>query len=290
MRVSRSEQTMAFEIQAHRGGRAFFPENTLHAFCHAATCGVRVIELDLFVTKDHEVIVSHDPWLSGPLCSDPDGVPLGVDAKGFTLYDMPYADILRFDCGRPHPSFPQQSRIITAKPLLSTVFSEVDTFMLDAGLSGSMVYNLEIKSWPAEDGLLHPPPEQYAALVVQLVVAAGFTSRVRLQSFDWRVIREAWKICPHLCYGLLLDDRANMVPFLSDLGFVPQYLNPHLSLVDRDMFDFLHLQGIKAIPWTVNLPKEMLSMQQVGANGIITDYPELALSLFSSSSMPQSGY
>ncbi|MEI7694757.1 MAG: glycerophosphodiester phosphodiesterase family protein [Chlorobium sp.] len=281
---------MAFEIQAHRGARAFFPENTLQAFCHAATLGVRVLELDLVVSKDHEIVVSHDPWLSGPLCSDPEGEPLRVDERRFPLYEMPYADILRFDCGRPHPSFPLQSRIVASKPLLATVFNGVDTFMAQAGLHGNMVYNLEIKSWPVQDGLLHPSPDRYAALVVQLVVAAALASRVRIQSFDWRVVREAWKISPHLCYGLLLDDRAKMLPFLSNLGFVPQYLNPHSSLVERELFDFLHLQGIKTIPWTVNRPEEMLLMQQTGADGIITDYPEIAVPLFSSCSTQQSGH
>lgn len=274
-----------FEIQAHRGARAFFPENSVQAFCHAATLGVRVVELDLVVSKDHEIVVSHDPWLAAPLCSDPQGEPLSPeDQWRYIIYAMPYADIATFDCGRPHPSFPQQARIITNKPLLTTVFREVDAFMASVGMSGSMLYNLEIKSWPDKDGLFHPPPAPYAKLVVQLVEKAGLSSRVRIQSFDERVVREAWRLNPALCYGLLIDHKNNaedIQRLLTKAGFLPAYLNPHYSLVEHELTDLLHERGIRMIPWTVNAPEAMVAMQQIGADGIITDYPELAIALFS---------
>ena len=125
----------AFEIQAHRGARSFFPENTLQAFCHAVALGIRVLELDLVVSRDHELVVSHDPWLSAPLCSDPQGHPLSMEDRWrYIMYDMQYADIASFDCGLPHPSFPDQVRILACKPLLPTVFREVDTFMASSGM------------------------------------------------------------------------------------------------------------------------------------------------------------
>ena len=64
------------------------------------------------------------------------------------------------------------------------------------------------------------------------------------------------------------------------LGFNPQYVNPHVSLADRDLAEYLHAEGILMIPWTVNSKEDMLAMMHNGADGIITDYPELALSLF----------
>ena len=280
---------MAFEIQAHRGARAFFPENTVQAFCHAAQLGVRVVELDLVVSSDHQVLVSHDPWIAAPLCADSQGDPLLAGDRSRIIYDMSYADIAFFNCGLPHPSFPQQARIRACKPLLATVFREVDAFMADAGLEGAMLYNLEIKSWREKDGLLHPAPERYAALVVQLVEAAGFAARVRIQSFDVRVVREAWRLNPQLCYGLLVDRVENGVKKIAEqiqcslemLGFLPAYVNPHRSLVDRPLVEWLHEQKIMMIPWTVNALEEMLFMQQIGADGIITDHPERALALLS---------
>ncbi|MFZ4524050.1 MAG: glycerophosphodiester phosphodiesterase family protein [Chlorobium sp.] len=273
---------MVFEIQAHRGARSFFPENTLQAFCHAAALGVRVLELDLVVSKDHELVVSHDPWLSAPLCSDPQGHPLSMEDRWrYIMYEMQYADISTFGCGLPHPSFPLQGRVVACKPLLATVFREVDAFMASGGMKGRMIYNLEIKSWPDKDAVFHPSPDKYAALVLQLIQAEGLSSRVRIQSFDSRVIREAWKLNSQLCYGLLID-QANPVPkSLQALGFVPRYVNPHFSLVDREMMDTLHNQNMLVIPWTVNDVEVMLAMKRLGADGVITDYAEQAIALFS---------
>jgi glycerophosphoryl diester phosphodiesterase len=271
---------MVFEIQAHRGARSFFPENTLQAFCKAADLGVRVVELDLVVSKDHKIVVSHDPWLSGPHCSDPYGNPLSTENRQRCIYDMAYRDIAAYDCGLPHPSFPLQQRIASCKPLLSSVFTRVDACMASVGMKGRMVYNLEIKSWPDKDGIFHPSPERYAELVLRLVDASGLSGRIRIQSFDYRVVREAWKLNPKLCYGLLIEEPKNMKQLLQRLGFLPQYVNPHFSLVDREMAEYLHADSIRMLPWTVNSKEDMLAMKHSGADGIITDYPELALSLF----------
>ncbi len=272
---------MAFEIQAHRGGRTQFPENSLQAFCHAVALGIRVLELDVVVSKDHQIVVSHDPWLSAPLCSDPHGHPLSTEDRfRYILYDMVYADIATFDCGLPHTSFPGQVRVATIKPLLSTVFRELEGYMVSMGMKGSVTYNLEIKSWPDKTGIFHPPPARYAALVLQLVEAAGLSLRVRIQSFDYLLLREAWRLNPLLCYGFLIDEAKDMDRILCELDFLPRYVNPHFSLVDREMRDALHEQGIGMIPWTVNRTEEMLAMEQIGAEGIITDYPERAIALF----------
>ena len=271
---------MVFEIQAHRGARSFFPENTLQAFCNAADIGVRVVELDLVVSKDHEIVVSHDPWLSGPHCSDPHGNPLSPEERQRRIYDMAYRDIAAYDCGLPHPSFPLQLRIAACKPLLSSVFTRVDAWMSSVGMKGRMIYNLEIKSWPEQDGIFHPAPDRYAALVVRFVDASGMSDRVRIQSFDYRVVREAWKLNPQLCYGLLIEDPRNMEQALQSLGFLPHYVNPHYSLVDHELAEYLHARSIRMIPWTVNSKEDMLAMRCIGADGIITDYPELAFSLF----------
>ncbi|NMW20388.1 MAG: glycerophosphodiester phosphodiesterase [Chlorobiaceae bacterium] len=270
-----------FEIQAHRGARSFFPENTLQAFCKAVDIGVRVLELDLVVSKDYQIVVSHDPFLSAPLCADASGRPLSnEDWQRYVIFDMAYADIATFDCGLPHPFFPHQQRLVACKPLLGEVFKTVDAYIASKGVTGSMIYNLEIKSWPDKDGIFHPTPDWYAALLLGLVENAGLLSRVRIQSFDYRVVQEAWKINPNLCYGLLIEEKNNKERLLQALGFLPRYVNPHFSLVDRELTDYLHAQKIGMIPWTVNREEEMLAMKHLGAEGIITDYPELAVALF----------
>ncbi|NTU96728.1 MAG: glycerophosphodiester phosphodiesterase [Chlorobiaceae bacterium] len=270
---------MGFEIQAHRGARSFFPENTIQAFCKAALLGVRVIELDLVVSGDLQLVVSHDPWLRGPLCSDPEGMPIAEDDRSRIIFEMSYREIAAFDCGHPHPSFPSQKKVHSCKPLLRDVFSSVDACMAASGSSGQMIFNLEVKSWPGSEGIYHPAPAEYARLVMETVEAAGVRERVRIQSFDYRVVRQAWEMNGEMSYGLLINEREHTVPFLRELGFVPDYLNPRYQLVDRDLVGELHRRGIQVVPWTVNLPDEMLKMKHSGADGLITDYPERALCL-----------
>ncbi|MEI8031734.1 MAG: glycerophosphodiester phosphodiesterase family protein [Chlorobiaceae bacterium] len=265
---------MTFEIQAHRGARSFFPENTLQAFCKAAELKVRVVELDLVVSRDSRIVVSHDPWIAIPSSS---GTP-----RHLIIHEMDYADVAAFDCGIPDPSFPGQMRVRACKPLLSEVFGAVEARMAELSMTERMSYNLEIKSWPGSDGALHPSPERYAELVVDEVMAAGLSGFVRIQSFDDRVVREAWKINPALSCGILVDEGASLEEIegrLSTLGFKPRYVNPHFSLVDRKLATFLHRQGIEMIPWTVNRREEMQAMLRCGADGIITDFPEKALAL-----------
>src|SRR5262245_43512355 len=54
--------SFAFDLQAHRGGRGLRPENTLPAFANALDIGVDTLELDIAVTADGAVVVSHDPY------------------------------------------------------------------------------------------------------------------------------------------------------------------------------------------------------------------------------------
>ncbi len=88
---------MAFEIQAHRGARALFPENTLQAFCHAAELGIRVLELDLVVSKDLRSSCLMIPGFPLLFVLIREGHPLSSeDRQRYILYDMMYADIASF--------------------------------------------------------------------------------------------------------------------------------------------------------------------------------------------------
>ncbi len=261
---------MTFEIQAHRGARAFFPENTLQAFCKAADLGCRVIELDLNVSRDLRLVVSHDPWVN---------LPVGEEASKRFLYLMNYEEISCFDCGEPSPDFPRQQRVEAVRPELADVFRTVEAHLRDAGRIGEMTYNLEVKSWPERDDVAHPPPEEYAALVLREIAASGLERRVRLQSFDARIVAEAKRLMPDLCYGLLVEDRAAFDSFPASPGFVPEYVNPRHDLVDEALVSRLHGLGAKVVVWTVNRPEEMLRLKRIGVDGLITDLPEIALHL-----------
>jgi glycerophosphoryl diester phosphodiesterase len=260
-----------FEIQAHRGARAFYPENTLKAFCKAVDLGCPVIELDLVVSKDHRIVVSHDPWVQSF-----SGV--GTSSRRY-LYSMDYEEIAGLDCGTVSPEFPLQARIQAFRPALPEVFRTVEEHLCRVGRPGEMVYNLEVKSRPELDGVAHPDPAAYAALVLTDIAESGLDGRIRLQSFDDRILTEAKKIMPGLCYGLLVEDSAVFESFPARPGFVPEYVNPKLQLVDEELISRLHGFGAKVVVWTVNSTEEMVRMKRLGADGLITDHPEIALRL-----------
>lgn len=261
---------MIFEIQAHRGARAFYPENTLQAFCKAADMGCRVIELDLVVSRDLHVVVSHDPWIS---CSSADGM------SAPTIFSMSLEEIARFDCGAVSPAFPLQQSVRAVRPLLSEVFRTVEALLCGLGRPGAMIYNLEVKSWPEQVGRFHPDAREYAALVLREIAGSGLENRIRLQSFDDRLLREAWLLNPALCYGLLVDTIAILDDFPDRPGFVPEYVNPRFDLVDAALVSRLHALGAKVVAWTVNRPEEALAMKRSGLDGIITDHPELFMNM-----------
>mgnify|MGYP000022248615 FL=1 len=130
-------------IQGHRGCRGLYPENTLPAFQHALTMGVTVLEMDVCLSADGQVYVSHEPYLNPLYASFLDGNPVTVST--INLYQKPYSEIKTFDVGsRGNKLFPEQVRIVTYKPLLSEVLALGEAFSRKTGRK--IFYNIEIKS------------------------------------------------------------------------------------------------------------------------------------------------
>jgi glycerophosphoryl diester phosphodiesterase len=112
-----------FDLQGHRGARGLMPENTIPAFLEALNYGVTTLELDVVITKDGEVLVSHEPYMSHEMCLKPTGETISAEeAAKYNIYKMTYAETQQFDCGmKPHPRFPEQKKIKATKPLLRNV-------------------------------------------------------------------------------------------------------------------------------------------------------------------------
>ena len=72
-------QAQHLDIQGHRGARGLLPENTLPAFQKALELGVDTLELDLAVTKDGVLVISHDPHVNPEICTGPAGAEVAAD-------------------------------------------------------------------------------------------------------------------------------------------------------------------------------------------------------------------
>lgn len=272
----------AFDVQGHRGARGLAPENTLPAFRRALEEGVTTLELDLAVSADDALVVSHEPWFSHEICSHPDGRPVRAEeAERLLIYRMPYAEVARFDCGRRgHPRFPRQQAQPAIKPLLGDVFALAEAFAREAPVR----YNVEVKSRPAWDGERAPGPEAFVRLLGAEVEAAGVAERLTLQSFDVRALRAARRLRLPVRLALLVEPEpgreatpeALLEAGLEALGFVPEDYSPEAGLVTAAVLGRAHALGMRVIPWTVNDPGEMERLRALGVDGLITDYPDVA--------------
>ena len=89
-----------FLKEGHRGARGYLPENTIAAMKKGIDMGANVIEVDVYITKDGQVLIAHDPYLNPAISTLPGGGSISVDsAKKYTWHQMNYAGIRSIDVG-----------------------------------------------------------------------------------------------------------------------------------------------------------------------------------------------
>ena len=265
-----------YDLQGHRGSRGLMPENTIPAMIKALDLGAMTLEMDLAITKDGEVILSHEPFINPQICLTPEGKEIDSKDHSYNLYQMTYREILAFDCGsKVHAGFPQQVKFFAAKPLLKDVFSVAEKYSKDMILSAPH-YNIEIKSSPDGDGIYHPEVAEFSDQVVKLIGEAIGWERVNIQSFDFRVLKYIHATYPEVPLAMLVENAANYEEYLADLGFQPEIYSPYFFALTPEAVESLQGRGMKVIPWTVNTTDQMEKLLEMGVDGIITDYPNLA--------------
>jgi glycerophosphoryl diester phosphodiesterase len=286
----------AFDLQGHRGARGLAPENTLPGFEAALAIGVTTLELDLAMTRDGVLVVSHDRRLNPDHTRGPDGKFL--ERVGPAIRALTLTEVQRYDVGRLRPgtnyaaSFPAQRPVDGARiPTLAEVFALVES------KQALVRFNIETKLTPTSAAET-PDPETFAAAVAKAVRAAGLTARVSVQSFDWRTLMALKQIAPEIervCLtaetlnfdtikrgepgpspwtaGLDIDDFAGSVPRLVKAAGC-QTWSPHYRNAKGDQIAAARGLGLKVIPWTVNERADMARLIALGVDGIITDYPD----------------
>jgi len=278
-------QTMEFEIQGHRGSRGLMPENTIPAFKKAIDLGVHTLELDVIISKDKKVVVSHDPFFNPNCTTDPSGKFITKENKG-NLYQLTYEEIKKYDVGlRGNKDFPEQQKMTVYKPLLEDMIRESEKYAKAKGVK-PLKYNIEIKSEEKEYDISQPKVEEFSDLVYQIIIKQLPPERVTLQSFDYNVLKfwhqqiEQKKYKSIALSALIEPMDNNEVQFnLVKLGFKPQIWSPYFVQATEIRVKELHELGIKVIPWTVNKREDMEKVKAVGCDGLITDYPDRAKGL-----------
>ncbi|AKD58797.1 glycerophosphodiester phosphodiesterase [Spirosoma radiotolerans] len=276
-----------FDLEGHRGCRGLMPENTIPAFLKAIDLGVTTLEMDVVISKDRQVVVSHEPYFNSAFSIAPNGVPVDKkEQKNLVLYEMDYDDIKGYDVGsNGNPAYPEQQKIKVYKPLLSEVIEQTEAYRKAKALP-SFSYNIEIKSERSEYNKSQPEPEAFCDLVQavlkkQLLAKNIDPTHIVIQSFDFAILNQ-WKKgmqagkYPTVRLSALVENLRSPEKNLNDLGFKPDIYSPHFRLISQDKITRLHQQGIKIIPWTVNQRDDMERLKSWGVDGLITDYPDRA--------------
>lgn len=270
------ETPRQLDIQGHRGYRGLFPENTLLGFKKALELGVNTLELDVVISKDSLVVVSHEPFMNHEIALDAFGREIEKQNEtSFNLFQMAYDSIKQYDCGsRVHMRFPGQEKEKTYKPLLKEVIDMAEDIS-----NKSVYYNIEIKSKPEIDRLFTPHLDAYVDLVVNVIVSKGVEKRTIIQSFDLRALELTKLRYPKLQLALLVDETESIEGKLSDLSFKPNIVSPYFKLLNAEIVKRLHSKGFKVIPWTVNEPSDIAQIIALNVDGIISDYPNRVIEL-----------
>jgi len=287
---------MAFDIEAHRGGRALFPENTLPSFANALSMGVDTLELDLGVTLDGAIVVSHERWLNPDLARDAAGVYIAP--PGIPFVRLRLEDVKKYDVGQIHPGsayaaqFPEQravpgTRIPTLAEVVALVRRSGDTHVR---------LNIETKIDPDHPDQ-SPDPQRFVTLLLDFLRREKFSDRVMVQSFDWRTLQLVERLAPEIpTVYLTVQTGSSPTVFLDKAsrwtaGFDPvdhgQSLpraikaaggaiwSPYFGDVSPALVSESHDLGLSVVVWTVNKPADIARMIDIGVDGIISDHPDV---------------
>ena len=268
----------AFDLQAHRGGAGLHPENTLEAFGAALTLGVSTLELDVHLTRDDDVVVSHDPALAD-----------ARQIRQLTRADLP-------------PSM----------PLLRDVAA-----LLDEREAIDVRINLEIKFDAMQitgSAAELTSRADFVAVTLDAIRIDGLVERTSVQCFDWGVLGLVGKEEQRVRRNLLVSPKylKQGSPWFAGLDVMaddfvasaaaegltavsPIHGSPFLSGVDDaayvpfatgELVDRAHEVGLQVIPYVVDDPPTMAALVRLGVDGLITNYPDRLRAVLEEAGLP----
>lgn len=272
MSCTKPERTL--DLQGHRGARGLFPENSMPAFEYALSIPeVTTLELDVVVSKDKQLIISHEPWMNAEICTLDSAE--AAEERAVNLYELTAEEIRSYDCGsKGNARFPEQKKLATYKPTLSELFNML-------GRTGRWPnLNIETKCTPAGDGIYHPTPKEFAQLIHTFIerynalnLEIDLNHYITIQSFDVRTLQELRKLQTGVKLCLLTEDDESPEAAMDRLGFPADIFSPNYETLTQETINWCHFRRISVIPWTVNEVEDMQRLVDMGVDGIISDYP-----------------
>lgn len=296
-----------FDLEAHRGGRDVRPENTLYSYAYAIELGATSIECDMQLTKDGQIVMSHNPILNSDITRDENGNY--IENNKYDIRLMTVDELKKFDVGVMDPNcgeyydlhgktqFTYDAKIPTLEELMQLIQSYGDK---------NIVLNIETKSYPdpASAGYKNnADPKKFVEVFNNIVKKYDMEDSVVLQSFDWQTLIEMKKLNPNISTSALWQEQPSWgrdseslrryekkkSPWLGGLD-IKDYqgnpvkaahaigadiISPYYTEISKQDVDEAHSLGMKVVPWTVNNEKDMNMLLDMGVDGIISDKPWL---------------
>jgi|HubBroStandDraft_6_1064221.scaffolds.fasta_scaffold15686_5 glycerophosphoryl diester phosphodiesterase len=244
-------------VHGHRGARAVRPENTIPAFQYAIEAGVDVLEMDVAVTKDNVLVISHDPHINPVICQGPH--------PGVAIRELTLAHLGEYDCGSlKNPHFPKQL------PVPGTRIPTLDQ-VLALSANNSVQFNIETKSFPDHPELT-PTPDVFASMMLEAIRKHKLESRCIVQSFDFRTLRAMKRLAPEIRLAALWEGAPR--PFV-DIASEAEagIISPDFHLVTPEQVKAAHAAKLEVVPWTADSPEDWQKLIDAGVDAIITDDP-----------------
>ena len=300
------------EVYAHRGARSYAPENSIPGYSTGLAIGTHWVDMDIVMTKDGEVVVSHDIRLNPDIVRGTDGKFISERklVKSLSLDEIKQYDVGRMDTSSSYSKFfPAQVGMDgIPMPTLREVIRYVNN-----KTKNQVGFQIEFKTDPEHTDWTYTPAE-FAAAVYTILKEENIERNCEIQSFDWRCLYELQKLnpliktayltewdnepgCPYSFFdpdpalaglwtgGVLVKDHKNSIPqMIKDLGGA--CWEPEDVELTKATLDEAHSLGLKVVVWTwpehsgtvfnTELVSTLISW---GVDGIITDDPGKLISM-----------
>ena len=249
-------------LLAHRGGAALAPENTLPAFLNGVRFGVDALELDVRLTADDQVVVFHDETLERTTTGR-------GKVREQTLDELKQVDAGYHFTNDDGATYPFRDQGVTI-PTLAEVYAAFPAHLI----------NIDIKD---------PLPEAVEHLA-EVIEQAGATDRTIVGSFHNDILTHFRNLAPEVAtaasegetrafYLLNLVGLGRLHRPLGDVYQIPTSAGP-AQLATPHFISNAHRLNQAVHYWTIDDPDEMRRLLEMGADGIITDRPDLAVEVF----------
>ncbi|MGV9302438.1 glycerophosphodiester phosphodiesterase family protein [Nonomuraea sp. NPDC003727] len=288
---------MHAEIHGHRGARGLWPENTLPGLSHAMELGVHALELDVALTADRRLVLTHDLTVSAVTSADTR--PLTAQDPLFPYVGKPintltHAQLRMLDVGVRLPRHPDDPFALTQKSMPDT---RMPTFGAVLGLvnaydAATVRLHVELKSDPTRPELT-PDPLEFTELVVAELDRHGRLGNAAVLSFDWRIIGHAARLAPETPRFALIepdtlhwhDDLGDDIPAAARAAGGTA-LSPEHVMVDETLMSQAAAAGLPVVVWTVNDARTAARLLDLNVAGVVTDYPDRMRALWEERGLP----